>query len=109
LERYYALLERARADLAARRLFRREELGLMVDACNGTHFEAWSVPLLSVTVQDSIALDGLDAKWGVDGAALVGKLAALDPASTFALVDAIERHWQRVAAGEQPDIEALLS
>lgn len=106
LERHFSLLARARPSL--REALTPDEISLIADAGNGVLYEAWSIPHLSAGVADSIALDGLDAKWGVDGPALVEKLRRLDAAQTFALADAVERYWKAVGRGEEMRSEDLL-
>lgn len=91
LERYYGILARElkRANL---RLVANEAL-LLCDALNGSWMDANSAPLLWAEVADAIAHDGLDRKWDVDGAGLVDKLRALNPAAALAVIDAVERAW----------------
>ncbi len=91
LDRYLHLLSDRRNHL--RPSFSNEELGLMVDACNGAIWYAHSIQHLPLEIADAIELDRLDEKWGVDGAGLVAKLKALDLLSLCALVDGIERFW----------------
>lgn len=106
LERYFYMLARASAGL--RGILSREEVSLVADACNGTLWQSWSVPHLAAEIQDAVRLDALDEKWGVDGPSLIAKLQALDIASIYALVDAVERYWSRVEQGCQPVIGDLL-
>ncbi len=97
LERYYHLL-----DHELRRINLTEgEAMLLCDACNGLIFEPYSIPLLWANVDDAIRLDGLDAKWHVDGPELVAKLRALTRGQAFAVVDAIERFWREPNAEGQ--------
>lgn len=98
LARYFSLLARARAGLRA--ALTEAEVSLLADASNGVIYESWSIPHLAAGIEDAIALDGADRKWGVDGPALLAKLAALDSAATFALVDALERFWAAAGRGE---------
>jgi len=98
LDRYDALLAGGRCALRGR--FDTGELALLADADNGTLCEAWSIPCLRGDVADAIALDGLAAMWGVDGAALLVKLAALTPVEAHALVAAIEAFRETVVGGE---------
>lgn len=106
LERYYTLLAYARKSLFE--TFTAAELSLMCDSCNGTLFEAWSMRLLSANIEDSILLDGIDKKWQVDAKALLEKLALINDAQTFALVDAMERFWEATARGENREIAKIL-
>jgi hypothetical protein len=94
LERYELLLSDARKDLQKK--FDGSELSLLADCWNGTWFEpADSIRHISVEVADGIELDGLAAKWEVDPIRLVEKIIALSMLEKIALVDAVERFWQR--------------
>lgn len=98
LDRLYALYKRAlrEVDLSTK------EAMLIVDSLNGTMFiDPLSATLLWANIEDSIRLDGLDAKWEVDGAALVTKLRGLTSIQAMAVVDAAERFW----ADPEKDIE----
>lgn len=99
LDRYYAVLA---AGLRRVNLTEPEAM-LVIDALNGVlHDAPESIPtMLWAGVDDAIRLDGLDAKWGVDGAALVAKLRALTPTQASAVVDAVERWW--IIAGAADD------
>jgi hypothetical protein len=78
---------------------------LVCDALNGLWItEAAAVRLLWAEVADAIAHDRLDAKWGVDGEALVAKLRRLTPGQRLALLDAVERFWQQP---DRPAAEVL--
>jgi len=87
LERLYMLYERAlrRIDLSV------EEACLIVDALNGALYDAKTAHLLPAGVNDSIQMEGLAEKWGVDGEALIKKLSALDELTCMAIIDAAER------------------
>lgn len=99
LDRYYALLaaELRRVDLSE------SEAMLLIDALNGVlHDAPESIPtMLWAGVDDAIRLDGLDATWGVDGAAVVAKLRALTPTQATAVVDAVERWWLIAGAADE--------
>lgn len=95
LARYAALLDR---ELRAVQLTEAEAL-LIADAGNGTAWDAQSARLLWAEIADALD-DGLAAKWGVDGEALVAKLRALSAGQSLAVVDAIERAWRHPDAGE---------
>lgn len=71
-----------------------EEACLIADALNGTLMDADSASTLWAEVDDAIRMDGLDAKWGVDGQALVKKLRGLDRTACLAIADAVERFWR---------------
>lgn len=98
LGRYFEALRRARARLADQ--FSPGELALIADSSDGTLWSAVSVPLLYANVEDSL-VDGLAAKWEVDGPALVTKLRGLSYIECAAIIDAVERWW----AHEEPRAE----
>ena len=89
LERLYTLYQRAlrRVSLTV------DEACLIVDALNGSLYDARTAGLLPAGVRDAIRLDGLDQKWSVDGESLVQKLSELDELSCMAIIDAAERAW----------------
>jgi len=89
LERLYTLYDRAlrRVKLTI------DEACLIVDALNGTLHDVTSGTRFWIGVQDSIEMDELDEKWGVDGKTLIEKLSALDDLTSMAVVDAVERFW----------------
>lgn len=60
------------------------------------------VGALTHGISDSIALDRIDHKWAVDGAALVDMIEQCSFCARVAIVDAAERFW---AAPDQPDAE----
>lgn len=94
LERYYALLA---AELRTVTLSP-NEAQLLVDANNGTLWEPHTMRLLWAGVDDAILLDGLAAKWQVNGKELVATLRLLTPGQTVAVVDAVERTWSALTA-----------
>ena len=96
--RYFEAMRRERATLATQ--FNEAECGLILDSLNGVLHGEWSIPLLWSGVEDSVLLDHLDTKWSVDGPALVAKLRNLSYTGSAAIVDAAERYWRRVGAGE---------
>ena len=97
LDRLYALYKRTLPEIQ----LSVPEAMLIVDALNGTVFyDAGSATLLWASVEDSIRLDGLADKWGVDGKALVEKLRGLTPAQSLAVIDAAERFWTAVPEKE---------
>ena len=89
LERLYTLYQRAlrRVELSI------DEACLIVDALNGSLYDARTAGLLPAGVRDAIRLDGLDQKWNVDGESLVQKLSELDELTCMAIIDAAERFW----------------
>lgn len=99
LERYFAMLAESRRRL--RQQFSDREIALLVDLFNGTLFaDTFSISYLAAEVED--AEDEWSPKWGVDRDALLDKLHGLSYADSAALVDAIERWWDRVGQGETP-------
>ena len=107
LRRYAGLMKRERIEL--RKLLSDNEIGLILDACNGTMFmDEFSIGLVGAGVADAIEVDGLDRKWRVDGAVLNGKLGDLSLIARFALVDAVQAWWNRVGNGEQPPFAEAL-
>lgn len=70
------------------------EWNLIRDAMNGTVNEpATMIRQVWQGVEDAIQLDGLDAKWSVDGEALVATLRGLTYAQEVAVVEAVEAWW----------------
>ena len=102
LDRYFYLLKEAKKMLKGK--LTGNELALIADVCNGTMFQAWSIPHLYSNIEESIE-DGLDKKWDVDGSALVATLEALSNEETFALVDAIELFWRSVSSSSAEHVE----
>lgn len=108
IARYLTIVHHTRAEL--RQQFSDNELGLILDACNGIAFmDRVSVSLLPAGIEDAIQLDWLDRKWKVDGAALLEKLNTTTFAERMVLVDAIQVWWNRVASGEQPEHGEMLA
>jgi hypothetical protein len=105
--RYVAILAHERREL--RPHFSASECALILDACNGTAFmDAMSVRLLPDGVEDAIQYEQLDAKWDVNGDALMAKLRSTTFAQRMALVDAIQRWWDAVQPGEPSEYGTLL-
>jgi hypothetical protein len=96
VDRYLEVCRRA---LPALRV---DEWELIMDSLLGTLHD--TVAALEQGVADSIRLDLLDKKWGVDGDALLSKLASLDYAGRVAIVDYAERYWAAVTRGEVPRV-----
>jgi len=96
LERLYGLYARAlrRVKLTI------DEACLIVDALNGTLHDVTSGTRFWIGVQDSIEMDELDEKWGVDGKTLIEKLSKLDDLTAMAIVDAAERFWCDEKSGD---------
>jgi hypothetical protein len=107
LDRYHAILDAHLRVL--REKLNDEETGLILDVLNGTLFaDTISIGFVWHEIANSLS-DGYAAKWNCDGSALVAKLKSLSYADNAALVDAVERWWNRVGAGENtlPPSEAL--
>jgi hypothetical protein len=86
MERYAEVCRRHLPELL------RAEFDLLRDSLNGFMPEpAAAVGWLAMGVRDSIEMDGLADKWGVDGADLLARLEALDYAGCLAVLDAVER------------------
>lgn len=90
LERLYTLYRRAIREVS----LTLAEAQLIIDALNGSLFDAQSAPMLWANIEDACNLDGLDDKWHVDGPALVGKLRGLNALQCMAIADAAERFWE---------------
>lgn len=107
--RYLSILAYERREL--RQQFSAAECGLILDACNGIAFmDSFSVRLFPAGVRDAIEMDGLDRKWQVDGQTLLVKLDATTFPQRMALVDAVQRWWNRGAEpGEPPAYGDLLA
>lgn len=97
-DRYAEILRRQRIQ----QRFSDAELNLLKDSLNGTISEpAGMIRGVAIGVQDSIELDGLAEKWGVDGPALIAKLQALDYVAEVALVEYVEAYWARVSQDQE--------
>jgi len=89
------------------------EASLICDALNGTYLldlgdEPHSWRWWPANVEDAIRLDKLDAKWGVDAAALVSKIKHLSATGLAAVADAAERFWrEHVHEGTGPALVAV--
>ncbi len=100
LSRYLYTLADSRRRL--REMLSDAEMSLILDTLNGTGFFDEHAPIfIDAEISDAISLDHLDEKWSVDGPALIAKLRTLSYADKLAIVDASERWWIRVAAGDQ--------
>jgi hypothetical protein len=49
--------------------------------------------MLGEEIEDALALDGLAAKWDVDGPRLVATILGWSLVQRLAVVDAVERFW----------------
>lgn len=93
LGRYYDLLRIGRRVL--RKNFSDGELNAIADTMNGTFIEGWmiSAGTIALEMSDAVELNGVDAKWEIDGAGLVLKIQEIDGATLFALIDAVQCFW----------------
>ncbi len=91
LERYYALLDRALHSVP----LTEQEAWFLLDLLNGTFCDVSTAEMLWAEAQDGIEFESMDQKWAVDGAELVKKLQGLNALQALALVDAVERFWER--------------
>lgn len=106
LNRYFYLLDQARRHLVE--ILSDNEMAMVLDVLNGTgFFEPFSIQIVPADIEDSL-VDGYAEKWDVDGPALVEKIQSLDLWHLAALVDSVERWWNRVEAGEQPAFSEAL-
>lgn len=89
LERLYELYRRAIRETP----LTEKESCLIVDALNGSLFDANSAVMLHANIEDACRLDGLGEKWGVDCGGLVDKLRGMSTFHCLALIDAAECWW----------------
>lgn len=76
--------------------FSRGELMLLIDSGNGTMLmPSLAGQHLALGVSDSIALDRLDEKWEIDGAALNKKVSALTIFEAVCLELWVQAFWER--------------
>lgn len=106
LARHYYMIRVARAE--ANSMLSPEEAALIADAMNGILTESHSIALLPHNIRDAISLEELDAKWEVDGEALLSKLEVMPLLTLAAIVDAAERFWAAVSRGEDRDPREML-
>lgn len=85
VERYLALVQ------AYRPAFTQEEWGVIFQAGPAVR-QASKPSILAAEVQDAVH-EGLDQHWGIDGAELVRKLQALEPAPFWSVIEATEAFW----------------
>lgn len=105
LERYFAMLDRARREIRAE--LSDAEASLIIDALNGTLFaDTISPAMLAAEIEDAVG--DLAEKWSVDGSALVKKMQTWSYCKNLAMIDAVERWWRRVGAGENPETGEVL-
>jgi hypothetical protein len=102
-DRYREIIRRNLPDLTL------EEWSLVIDAMNGviTWDSAAMLGYAWAGIEDAIALDGLAAKWDVDGPVLIQKLHDLLYVESVALVDVVERFWSHFS-GKSIDMAEVL-
>lgn len=100
LSRYYYLLDFERSKMED--IFTQGELSLMVDLCNRTVFQPFTV-VNGVSAKVADAEDFYFEKWKCDRKELLAKLDKLTPCQHFALVDAIERFWSGISRSPSLD------
>ena len=107
LDAFPALYRRTLHGLKGR--FRQGELCLMVDVFNATTLTPQLAGQhLDVSVADGIALDALDKKWEIDGAALNAKIAALSIFEAACLEIWANGFWHRASPEEPLDLEGWI-
>ena len=99
LSRLYTLYNRAIREVT----LTEKEACLIVDTLNGVILDAGTAQYLWAEVEDSVKLNNLAEKWGVDGPALVEKLRDLNALQTMALVDGAEKVWQTAGRISLPE------
>lgn len=115
LERYFTLLAEERRSL--RRLLTPEEQTCIAAAFSGTIIDKMMMfgryvqgdrtgPLLAAEIEDAIRYETVSGP--ADPEALLAKLNCLSRGECAAVLDAVERFWRRVAAGEDADPHRLL-
>ena len=77
--------------------FTEEEINLIRDSLNGTlfdpkHIVSWG-HMLAANVSDSITLDGLDEKWGVDKEEILKNINSLSEKQVIGLVHSVREFW----------------
>lgn len=89
LERYYNLLKYSLREVN----LTEQEAMLVCDALNGVFFDDFSIRLMHASVEDAIMHDRLDAKWNVDGEALIAKFRSYSIGALYSIADAVEQWW----------------
>lgn len=103
IQRYYATLA------ASLPTFTPEQAQFLYEATAGTRFELDTIRLLWADVREASRVDGLDAKFGIDGDALARYLSQeCSNAAQFAIVDALERARLILKNPDMPTIDALV-
>lgn len=95
LQRYYTLINREERRLR----LTDAEVHVIQDALRGTVLDETTASVIEDEIADALMYDGLGAKWTIDDAKLMAKLADATAAQKLALVDAVERASSRPACG----------
>ncbi|BER92704.1 hypothetical protein [Atrimonas thermophila] len=89
------------------------ETKLILDALNGLLItDPAQIKYLWAEIEDTIKLDDLDKKWGVNGEELVSKLRNASLPALYAIWDVAQRFWAKSGKGEawtDEEIEKLLT
>lgn len=93
LEEYLYLLDKTELQSTKLSAITDAERGLIFDSLNGVMIEPLTMHLLWANVDDSIKLNALDTKHGVNGDELIQKLRGLSMLETFCLWDIVRRYW----------------
>lgn len=81
----------AAADKSIRGLFSENEVLAMLDALATQQIKPDQADEIHRQVAAALHIDHIDARWQIDGSALVNKLAAMPPVLRLAVLDALER------------------
>lgn len=107
IDAWPTLHRRTLADLRVR--FSAAELSLIIDVFNATALTpGMAGQQLAVSVADGIALDGLDRKWEIDGAALNTKIAGLTPWQAASLEVWANGFWYAGASHVEAGLEKYI-
>ncbi len=88
-----------------RGVFRKEELFAMLDNENGTMIDSryWGRKRMFLfSLEDGVALDGLDTKWGVDFYVIKDKVESLSNAAFLYLHEQLYLFWNEAPAYGSP-------
>ena len=75
---------------------------VVCDALHGMPLEPITIPLVPEAIRQMAVIRRAGQDQGVNGQALVDRIASLDTALTFALLDAVERYWHLEARIPNP-------
>ena len=105
VEAYYYVRQNGLTEI--RKMFSLPELRLMLDAENGVSFCPAMISGFPGHIFDSMALDRLDQKWGVDRNELMSKLNAMSPTLMVVLEQWLNSYWYGKMAVRPPYDEYL--